>query len=281
MSQHLILKCFLHSADIRDRQVHPSTQQHFHEIAQSLRKSWHFLDIKHKQQTLIQKSFPKGLGLELQSWRQQTSPWLNASHEQTLFGCWQGGRRQGQRGWQRFHFSVEQLCLERLESQSTVSMLIELKGELSQAGLQGSWTLLTLPGDISLPSLQANLVQGLTWSYPRFELSKWQIWKKSHLYPQNRKYLVPYGSDTVLLWTFPWVFIPLPPPIFVNKKLNTQDVSWRFWHGLIWIRGLMTTLLPTYRNFNTKLSYKNSCSPGFVCFLPNHHSTFTHLQTQK
>lgn len=44
MSQHLILKCFLHDADFRDA----CTQQHFHDIARSLRKSRHFLDIKHK-----------------------------------------------------------------------------------------------------------------------------------------------------------------------------------------------------------------------------------------
>lgn len=116
---------------------------------------------------------------------------------------------------------------------------------------------------------------------PQIELCKWQVWKKSHLHLQNKKYLVPYRADSVRLQTFPWAFTPLPPPVFVSKKLNAQDVSWRFWHGLIWIKGLMMTLLPTYRNFSTKLSYKNSCLPGFVCFLPNHCLTFIHLQTQK
>lgn len=84
--------------------MHACTQQHFHDIERSLRQSRHFLDIKQKQQTLIKKSLPKGLGLKLQSRRQQTSSCLNSSHEKTLFGCWQGGRRQGHHDQQSFDF---------------------------------------------------------------------------------------------------------------------------------------------------------------------------------
>lgn len=186
MSQHLNLKYFLQSTDFRDRHMHACTQQCFHGIEWSLRKFRHFLDIKHKQQT-SKKPLPR-LGLELQSRTQQMSSWLNASPAQTSFGHWLRSRRQRQHNQQNFdNVSLKRLCLGELESRSPLNRLIDLKGEISQTGPYSSWTSLTWPGDISLPRLQASLLQGLIWSYPRFELSKWQVWEKPHLHPQNKK----------------------------------------------------------------------------------------------
>lgn len=186
MCQHLNLKYFLQSTGFRDRHMHACTQQCFHGIEWSLRKTRNFPDIKHTEQTLIKKPLPRGLGLELQSWMQQVSSWLSASPAQTLFGHWLGSGRQGQHNQQSFdNVSLKQLYLGGLESQSSLNRLIVLKGEISQTGPSGWWTLLARPGDASLSRLQADLLQGLIWSYPRFELSKWQVWEKSHLHPQN------------------------------------------------------------------------------------------------
>lgn len=104
------LKYFPQSTDFRYRHMHACTQQCLYGIQWSLRKSKNFPDIKHKQQTLIKKPLPRGLGLELQLWTQQMSSWLSVSPAQTLFGHWPGSRRQGQHNHQSFdNVSLKQL----------------------------------------------------------------------------------------------------------------------------------------------------------------------------